>query len=288
MDSSDPKRRLDYSIIGNLALTIFELVAGLLSNSIAVLSLALHDFSDVFTFILSRLAVSKADEAPTKQMTFGYYRATILAALINSVILLFLTLYLAYNGLMHVLYPSVVNGSLVSLAGIFGLIVNGAIAYQLWKGGEDLNLRSAFWHEASDALSSLAVLVVGIVTLYVHWTPIDGLVTLLVSAFLLKNVWKVINEALDIVMEATPKHVNLDEIKNAIEKITGTNSVHDLHAWTLNSSNHCLSAHVQVKNTDLNSLAKTNAKIKRTLAQKFKINHVTLEMECTNCQIKSF
>ncbi len=281
----DQKKRLGVGIIGNLLLTVVELAAGLLSNSTSVLSIAVHDFTDVVATLIARWAVIHAEKPSDETMTYGYHRSVVFGALFNALFLIGITLFVMYQGVLRLLNPVHVDVGIVTGVALFSMLVNGFLAYNFWKGGNDVNMRAVFWHMADDFIGGLAVLGVAVVTVVFDWHYADGIATLLVGLIILKGIWEVLLDAYSILMEATPRGLSIKDIEKTMLEIKGVHSVHDLHVWSLGSSSYCLSAHVQVTDKPLGKLQVLSNKIKESLTKKYSIAHTTIEFECDDCQI---
>lgn len=281
----DQKDRLQIGIIGNIVLTIVELVAGILSNSTSVLSIAVHDFTDVVSTLVARWSVVHAEKPSDETMTFGYYRSMVFGALFNSLFLIGITIYIMYQGVLRLINPVHVDVTILAGVALFSMLVNGLLAYNFWKGGKDVNMQAVFWHMADDFIGGVAVLAVAVITVIFDWHYADGIATLLVGLIVLKGIWGVLMETYTILMEATPLHLSISAIQKTISGIKGVKGVHDLHVWTLGANMYCLSAHVQVKNQPIGELQPLSAKIKQLLQKKYSITHTTIEFDCDDCQI---
>lgn len=285
-DFESDKRHLNESVFGNIVLTVIELAIGILSQSTAVISLALHDFSDVISSLIARFAVGYAEKTPNSRMTYGYYRITVLAALFNALVLIGLTAWLFWEGIQRLLNPVHVDVGLVALVGIVSMTINGIIAYRLLKGSKDLNIRALFWHIADDFLGGIAVLLVGIITYFYDWHYADGIATIIVSLIVFKGIWGVIQEVIEVIMEATPRDIDSTKLEKTLRLIPSVKGVHDIHVWTLGSGIYCISLHVEMPDNTISQLSPTVLKVKKVLAEKFNIHHTTIEIECADCHIE--
>lgn len=279
---------LRYGILLNGLFTIIEFVVGLLANSLALMSDALHDLADTLALLLSWFAAKKAEEAPTEKMTWGYHRATILAAFINGIALVLLTMFIFYRAYLRILNPEPVKGTFVFGLAVIGIMFNGAILFRLWRAKNiDLNLRSISWHIGEDVLGWIGVLIAGIVILLTDYYIIDPIMSILIGLIALKGAWGIIKEAVNILLEGVPKEIVLEDVEREIKKMKEVRDMHDLHVWHMGSSYNVLSAHIIVKDMricDTNGIIKN---INKMLEKKFGINHTTFAFESKECGYKN-
>lgn len=224
-----------------------EIVGAWLSGSLALLADSGHMFTDLGGLVLAFVA-SRISEAPsTRAKTYGYLRTEILAALANGIVLVGLAGSIAYLAVRRLQSPAPVLGGVMLAVAVVGLIANLLCARVLYRGSkQNLNLRAAFLHVASDALGSLGAILAACGVFLFGWTWIDPLVALLIAVLILVSAWRVVQESVDVLMESTPKHVDLDRLREEILATDGVLAVHDLHVWTLTSGYCALSAHVDV------------------------------------------
>jgi cobalt-zinc-cadmium efflux system protein len=258
-----------------------ELVGGIVTNSLALQSDAAHMFSDVIALALGLFALWIAERPATESKTFGYYRAEILVALVNGVVLWFIVLGILWEAWRRFLVPPAVQGGGVLAVAAIGLVVN-VVAARLLSGPatHNLNVRGALLHVTSDLLGSVGVLISGVVIVTTGWLAVDALVSVVIALLILFSSWALIREAVDILMEAVPRHIDLDELRRALEAVPGAIEVHDLHVWSLTAGHYALSAHAVVGDGTAND--RILAEMTGRLAQRFDIKHVTIQLEVRN------
>jgi cobalt-zinc-cadmium efflux system protein len=259
-------------------LCLVELAGGWLTNSLALLTDAAHMLTDVAGLALTLFALWIAGRPASERKTFGYYRAEILAALVNGVVLCVLVLGIILEAWRRLQDPpSVRAGGMLAIAA-GGLVVNLFVAHQLREHqGRSLNLRGAYLHVISDLLGSLGAILAGAVILTTGWNTIDPLVSLLIAGLILFSSWKLVREAVDVLMEAVPSHVDVDRLERALAAVQGVEEVHDLHVWTLTTGRHALSAHVVARGPvrDDTLLAALSDVCRRD----FQVEHTTIQVE---------
>lgn len=278
-DSSDNDGGIKFGLVLNSLYTIVEFVFGILTGSLALIADATHNLTDTFTLMVSFFANRLARRDANDQKTFGYGRATILAALLNATVMLGVAGFIVFEAIRRFNQPTEVEGGVVALVALVGIAVNGSIAYVLSKRRHDLNMKSAFVDMAFDALSSLAAVIAGLVIMFTGIHYIDSIVALIIAALLLYNVVKILQEAVQILLEGTPKDIKLDQLSLAITDDDRVLEVDDLHIWTIRSGYNALSCHVIVKETSLPHSREIVEKIKTRLRTNFNITHATIEVE---------
>lgn len=280
----EAKKSILYGIILNSVFTIIELVGGILSNSLALIGDTIHDFSDSVALGISYYANQKAQSSPTKTMTFGYRRTTILAALINSIVLIALTLLIFYRAYLRILNPEPVDGKMVFVIAIFGIIANGMIALKMFRGKDkDLNIKSVFWHITEDFLGWIGVLIAGIIIYLTGIYIIDPIISILIGLIVIYSAWDIVKSSVNIILEGVPDGLNIGEIEEEITNIENVDGVHDVHVWSLGTNYNALSAHVVIKNMTVDQSHKILNEINSILKEKFNIKHTTIEFECSHC-----
>ncbi len=275
-----PERRsLTFTIGLTAAIMIVEVIGGLWANSLALLSDAGHMLTDVLALGMALFAITVASRPATTRKTYGYYRLEILAALINGVVLAVIALTVSYGAYHRFLAPEPVEGGVVLAVAGVGLICNLVGVVALTRAGRSLNVRSAKLHVTGDALSSTAVLLGGAVIYSTAWYRIDSLLSFGIAAVILIGAYRILRETVDILLEGTPRGMELREVCRAIQNIPGIKEVHDLHIWCITSGMTALSGHVIL---DAPALARSddvlNA-IKEMLEQRFAIAHTTIQVE---------
>jgi cobalt-zinc-cadmium efflux system protein len=230
-------------------LCLAELLGGWLTNSLALMTDAAHMFTDVAALSLTLFALWAAGRPASDSKTFGYVRAEILAALVNGVVLCVLVVLIVWEAWIRLGDPPVVHaGGMLAIAAA-GLAVNVFVAVRLHEHkAHSLNLRGAYLHVVSDLLGSIAAIAGGIIILLTGWNAVDSMASLLIAALILFSSWALVREAVDVLMEAVPPHVDVDRLARALAAVPGVEEVHDLHVWTLTTGRYALSAHVVARN----------------------------------------
>ncbi len=282
--SSGTGKLLGMAIFINLAIPIAQLIGGLYANSMALISDALHNFSDVITLVITFVAFIVAKRPATFTHSFGYKRAEVIVAFLNVILIGIASLFILKEAIIRLINPEEIIGKWIVILAILGILGNGLSAMLLHKDSKhNINIRSAFIHLIGDLLTSLAVLIGGIVIMFKHWHWIDPILSIMVVAFIIKNCWSILRESVLILMEATPKNVNLEEVKEFIENLPGVKDVHYLHAWTLHPKSHAFSCHIVVEDQPLSETEKFRERVERELKEKFNLNHPIIQIETTVC-----
>jgi cobalt-zinc-cadmium efflux system protein len=274
-----PDTRLIVSLGLNLLITLLQVFGGILANSLGLLSDAAHNLSDVVALGLSLWAVRLGRRSATPRRTFAYKRAEILVAMFNSAVLVAISIYIIVEAIRRILAPQSVEGLYVVGFAAAGLVINGVAALLLRSHGGDLNLRSAFLHLLGDAVTSLGVMLSGLVVYFTGWNYADPIVSVLVSVWIGREAVVIVRKAVNVLMEGTPENVEFTDVDQAMLAMPGVKGVHDLHIWSISSSDLALSAHVVVADAALSELGELMTGLKDLLAQDFGVGHVTVELE---------
>jgi cobalt-zinc-cadmium efflux system protein len=269
-----------------LGFAIVEVVAGYWSGSLALLSDAGHMVTDSTALGLAALAALLARRPPSKSHTYGLVRLEILAALGNSLAMLALIVFITIEAFDRLSQPQPVMGEAVMVVAFIGLLVNLAVAWLLHHGGDSLNTRAALMHVMGDLLGSVAALIAGAVIWFTGYTPIDPILSLVVSALILFSAWNLLRESLHVLMEGVPAHVSLDNVAHDLAAIPGVLHVHDLHIWTLSSGQIGLTAHLELDSFD--DWDRILQASRTCLDQRHGIRHVTLQAELKNKPPKEY
>lgn len=282
-DTDHGEKGIKFGLVLNTLYTIVEFGFGIFTGSLALIADASHNLTDTLTlsisFVANRVARRKANDA----RSFGYGRATILAALLNSVIMLGVAGFIIFEAIQRLTHPQAIEGGLVALVALVGIAVNGSIAIVLYKQRSDLNMRSAFIDMAFDALSSLGAVIAGVVILLTGIQWADSVVGLLIAALLVYNTINILREALSILLEGTPSGINVEEVKNTILAVDKVLQVDDMHVWTIRSGYNALSCHIAISEEELPNSRKIVEAIKNKLLRDCNIQHVTIEVELEEC-----
>jgi len=267
-------------IVLNSLYVIAEAIAGFATNSMALLSDAGHNLSDVATLALSLIAFRLAKIKPTQSFTYGYRKTTILTALTNAVILLLAIGMLAYESIVRLSHPEPVQGGIVAWVAGVGIVVNGVSALFFFRDKEhDLNTKGAYLHLLTDALVSLAVVITGIVIKYTNWYWLDGTVSLAVLIIILIGTWSLLTDSLRLSLDAVPRNIDIDELTQVIKKVRGVEDLHHMHVWAMSTTENALTTHVVLNDTlDFDQKMKVIHNIKHEL-EHHNIQHATIELE---------
>lgn len=276
--------RLVASIIFNLIITIAEIIGGVLSGSLALLSDALHNFSDTASLVISWVTLNVSLRSPDHKRTFGYRRAQIIGALINLVSLVLVAFYLIKEAIERYLDPQPIQGSTMLVVALIGLAANVLTALALMRPSKaSLNIRSAFFHIVGDAISSVGVVISGILIIRYNLYFTDTLVTVLISAYILVNTIRMLKQTINILMQGVPERINLNQVIEEVKKIDNVIDIHHVHVWQLDENHANMEAHVVIERPDPKEMDVTKQSIKQRLAEQFDITHSTLEIEYKNC-----
>ena len=266
----------------NLAFVAAEATAGLLTGSLALLSDAGHNLSDVLGLILSWGAVALARRAATERRTYGLGKSTILAALANGSLLLLAVGAIIWEAIRRFQAPEAVASQTVVIVAALGLLINGGTALMFMKSHNDLNARGAFLHMASDAAVSAAVVVAALIMGVTGWLWIDPAISLLVAAIILIGAWGLLRGAVDLALDAAPAHIDTQKVRAYLETLPGVASIHDLHIWALSTTEAALTVHVvRAANDDGDDFLCT---AETGLLEKFGIGHATVQVEISGAR----
>ncbi|MGA7157926.1 MAG: cation diffusion facilitator family transporter [Acidobacteriaceae bacterium] len=272
---------------GSLVLTALYIAAtfffGLRAHSLALISEAGHNVSDFLALALSFVAVWLQTRPATDERTFGYQRAGVLAGFVNALSLMVLAGWIAVAAVGRFFHPVTVQAHLMMYVAAAGVVMNGLIAGLLWKFSGDVNIRSVFLHMLGDTISTAAVIVGGFAISVTGLQWIDPLLSLIIAAMILWSSLSIVRETLHILLEGTPRSVDLREIRSAVQQIEGVVNVHDLHVWSLTSQSHAMACHVQVVEMQLAECEDVLARINHQVKEHFGIAHATIQLEVTDC-----
>ena len=274
------QRHLKVSIFVAIAIALIELVGGSLSNSLSLVSDAVHVFGDILAIFMSLFAVSLATRQHKGSMTYGYHRAEVLASMANGILLCAISVWIAVEAYQKLYSPKPIDAVLVMALASIRLAGNLVIMKVLRQDQEkNLNVKSAFSHVLYDVISSIAVIFVGAFTFFTGVPGLDPLVALLIAVFIARGGFKIAKESAHILLEGAPSHVDIEEIRASILKIEKVLEVHDLHVWTIASGMNALSGHIVVPDQILSEADKAVQAINRMLLEKYGITHTTLQVE---------
>lgn len=285
--SSLSGRKIFWVTILNATITIAEIVGGLLSGSLALLSDAVHNLSDTVAIALSYYSNKIAQKPKDAKKTYGYQRAEILSAFINSAVLLAISIVLIFEAFKRLKSPECINGTLMITVALIGLVANFISVYLLEKDShENLNIKSSYLHLLSDTVSSVGVVAGGIAIKFWGVVWIDPLITVLISLYILKATWHVIRKTVDILMQSSPA-LDYEGIKRDIEGIDKVNNIHHVHSWMSNEKTIYFEAHIDLEDMLLSESELIYDKIEHYLKDHYDINHITLQAEVDKCSNKT-
>ena len=256
---------------------------GLRAHSLALISEAGHNVSDFAALALSFVAVWLQMRPATDERTFGFQRAGVLAGFVNALSLMVLAVWIGVEAVRRFAAPVPVEARLMMEVAAAGVLMNGLIAGLLWKFSGDVNIRSVFLHMLGDTISTAAVIVGGFLIKLTGQQWIDPLLSLLIAAMILWSSYSIVRETLHILLEGTPRSVDLKEIRGAMARVPGVVNVHDLHVWSLTSQSHALACHVQVVEMQLAETESVLERLNHELRDHYGINHTTIQLEVTDC-----
>lgn len=278
-------RILRISLFVTLAYIALLVFAGIHAHSLALLSEAGHNLSDFFALLLSFFAVYLQARPPSSTKTYGYHRAGVLVALVNAVSLVVVSFFIFYEAFRRLQQPQQVRPGLMIGVAAGGVMMNGIIAVLLYRCSRDVNIRSAFLHEIGDTVSTAAVIVGGwlILTTGQYW--IDSALSIGIGALILWSGFGIIRETLNILLEGTPRGIQLERVEVAIRAIAGVNDVHDLHVWSLGSETRALSCHIAIADIPPSVSERILRDVKDCLHRQFRIDHTTIQFEHVECEV---
>ena len=273
------KNRLKIVILLTGSYLIAEVVGGIITKSLALLADAGHMLTDVGGLILALIAIRLAEKSPNPKKTYGYYRAEILAALTNAVVLIGISLYIIYEAYQRFLDPpEVESGAMLIVAGI-GLVINLIGMFIMKKGSkESLNMKGAYFEVLSDMLTSIGVIIAGVIMLTTGWYYADPLISAGIGLFILPRTWVLMKDAVGVLLEGTPYDVDITKLRETMKQVPGVTDVHDLHVWSLTSGVNAMSAHVVVTG-EINTRNGILITMNDLITSKFNIAHTTLQLE---------
>jgi cobalt-zinc-cadmium efflux system protein len=289
MEAHHTEKKLLVSTALNLVVSVAEIIGGLFSHSLALISDSLHNLGDTSALFIAYLAnlISKKDHDHKK--TFGYKRVEILAALFNAIILVVIVFYLFIEAFHRFRNPEPIKGLVMLIIAVIGFLAN-LISVVLLKNhaGKNINVRAAYLHLIGDTVSSVAVILTAILIFFFNLYWIDPLVTILLGIYLLKETFMILKEAIDILMQATPEGLDLNDVKKALEALPEIDNIHHVHVWNLSDQDIHFECHIDLKSDlKISETEKIKAQVHEILLNKFNINHVTVQCEYNCCENKS-
>ena len=278
-------RILRISLAVTAAYIVLLVIAGIHAHSLALLSEAGHNLTDFVALLLSLLAVYLHSRPPSATHTYGYHRAGVLAALVNSATLVAVSFLIFYEAVRRIQHPQPVHAPLMMWVAAAGVVMNGAIAFMLYRTDRDVNVRSALVHEIGDTLSTAAVIAGGWAILATGQYWIDPALSFGIGALILWSSFGIMRETLNILLEGTPRGLKLERVAAAICEIDGVNDVHDLHVWSLGSETSALSCHISIADIPPSASERILRDVKECLHRDFRIDHTTIQFENVVCEV---
>ena len=280
----DRSATLRWALVLTCVVLAIELAGGLLSHSLALLSDAGHVLTDVFALGLAWFAVAQANRPADKRRSYGYHRVSILAALVNSIILIGIVIAIGYEALRRLANPEPVQGGIVVIAALLGIAINAYVAFGLRGDSHNLNMRAALLHVTGDIGASIGVVLAGAVILLTGWLYIDPLLSIAIAVLIAYGAWRIVRETVNLLMEGTPRDIDLAAVTNEITRTKLITSMHDLHVWALSSDEMALSVHVVVDDCPLGDAEHVVRDLEQRLCDRFSIGHTTIQVEsCHPC-----
>lgn len=274
-------RAFKIGIFLNVAFTLVEYVIGWATDSLALISDATHNLSDVGSLLLSWFGLKLAQRVVSNRFTYGYKKGTILASFINAIVLCIVVVTIAWESIERFHSPVVINGNGIIIVASIGVLINGISAFLFFKDQKkDINIRGAFIHLLVDALVSVGVVVSGLLIKYTGYTWIDPSISLIIAVIIAVTTYSLLKESIRLVLDAVPEKIDFDEIKSLLENDEHVTEAHHIHIWPISSTLVSLTAHIEVNggDMDITTLTRLRKKIKHNLAL-HGISHSTLEME---------
>jgi len=277
--------KLKYSIIISLAILVAEVIGGLISNSLALLSDAGHVLADVIALSLSWFAVKQAERPPNIRMTFGYHRVGVVVAIVNAISIFIIIGVILYEAYQRFLSPPEVQSEIMIIVAVIGLGANLLASYWLRKDHKtNINIRSAFWHSLGDALASIGVIIGGILILITGQMWLDILVSVVISLIIIWAAIQILRDGLHILVEAVPKDIDIKQMIESIKGIPGVKDVHDVHVWSISANWRAMNGHVLIDDIATSEATNIRVQIENLLEERYKIEHTTIQMENSFCK----
>src|SRR5574344_794744 len=271
------------AFILNLSFSLFELIGGLITNSISIISDSIHDFGDAISLLISLFLDKKSHKKPTKIYTYGYRMYSVLGALITSIILLIGSLYVIYKSAPRLMQPVEVDHTGMLILAVIGVVINGYVAYKTMKTS-NLNEKSVSLHMLEDALGWVAVLIGSIIIKITGWYVIDPLLSITIAIFLIYHVMKELKEILNIFLRKSPENVDIDKIKLELLNVKNITDIHHIHVWSMDNINNYATLHVKVsEKLTFKELDEVKDSV-RKIIKKNNIDHATIEVDFDKCQ----
>jgi cobalt-zinc-cadmium efflux system protein len=277
-------RPLKITLVLVLVIMVAEVIGGILSNSLALLSDAGHMLTDALALGLSLFAMNLARRPATPTRTYGYHRAEIMAALANGTVLILVSVYIFYEAYQRFFASPAVKSPLMLVVAGIGLVANLIGMFLLRRGSRgSINVRAAFWHVIGDTMSSVGVIIAGAIIFFTGWYLADPILAVVIGIIILWGAVRIVRESVDILLESVPGHVEIEKVTAAVKAVPGVADLHDVHVWTITSGIYALSAHLSIADQTVSQSCDIVTKVNQVLAGNFNITHTTLQLECQSC-----
>lgn len=281
-------KKLSLTFLLNIIITLSEILGGIFSGSIALLSDAFHNLNDAFSQLIALIALKLSFKKKNLKYTFGYKRAQILAAILNSSLIIAISVYLIYEAIKRFSNPHEIKTGIMLIVASIGLVANLFSVLLLEKHTHNnMNIKASYLHLLGDTISSVGVVLGGILIKFFNLNFIDPLITILIALYILKEGFSIIKETTRILLQGTPQNIDINNIKNEIEKIEKVKNIHHIHIWNLDENTIMFEAHIEVENMLLCDTDHIYKNIKEILSNKFNISHITLQFETDRCKDKN-
>jgi cobalt-zinc-cadmium efflux system protein len=288
LNNGGGKRDLLIALSITVLMMAAEAIGGYISNSLALLSDAGHMLTDNLALLLSFFAMKFATMPATERKTFGFYRLEILAAFVNGIVLVLMSLYIMFEAYQRIITPQPVAGRLMLVVAVIGLAANIIGAVVLNKhSSSSLNIRGAYLHILGDALSSVGVVVGGLVIIYSGWYLVDPILSILISLVIIYSAWALVKESVSILLESVPSHINIETVAAEIEKIEGVREAYHIHVWTITSGVYAMSAHIVIEDQLVSRNRDLLERVRSVVADRFRVMHSTIQIECERCDLSA-
>ena len=276
--------RLALSLFLTLAFVFIEAIAGIIGSSLALLTDAAHNLTDVIALGLSWYAIRLTSQPADSRQTYGYHRAGILVALLNSTTLVVISLGIFYEAWRRLMNPPDVRSEILITIGLAAVVINLATALLVRKGSEhDLNIRSAFLHLMGDVLSTIGAVIAGVIIYFTGANWLDPFVSVLIGFLILYNAWGILRDSVNILLEATPRDIDVSKLVDDVMQVGGVLGVHDLHIWSIAQNLRTMSAHILTDDVSISQGADIQEQINEVVYHRYNIAHATLQLECMDC-----
>lgn len=281
-------KKMKFVVVLTVAIFVLELVGGILTHSLALLSDAGHIFADVLALGLSWGALVLSNRPATHRKTYGYLRAEVIAASVNGATLILVAVWIFIEAYHRINQPVPVKSLEMFIIAVIGLWVNIVVFLRL-KGiaQHSLNVKSAFLHVLGDMLASVGVIIGGIIMFFTRLYIVDPIISILIGLIILKSAFSVMRESTDILLEGVPRNLQLNDVDSVLREVEGVEDLHELHVWSVSSKAVALSCHVMIKEQSTHSAQKILDQIRDRLKEKFNIEHTTIQFECGCCAAQS-